>query len=35
VGGEDPRDATAAHGEECLEASLAALGEVLARILPG
>jgi creatinine amidohydrolase len=34
VGGEDPRDASAAHGEECLEASLAALGEVLARVDP-
>jgi creatinine amidohydrolase len=35
VGGEDPREATAAHGEECLEASLTALGAFLARILPG
>jgi len=26
VGGEDPRDATAAHGEECIAASLALLG---------
>lgn len=29
VGGEDPRDATAAHGEECIEASLALLAEAL------
>jgi creatinine amidohydrolase len=29
VGGEDPRDATAAHGEECIAASLALLGDRL------
>ena len=34
VGGEDPRDASAAHGEECLEGSLVALGEVLDRVDP-
>ena len=34
VGGEDPRDSTAAHGEECLEASLAALGDLLDRVAP-
>lgn len=32
VGGQDPRDATSAHGEECLAASLAALGELLTRL---
>jgi len=34
VGGEDPRDATAAYGEECIEACLAALGGVLDRLDP-
>jgi creatinine amidohydrolase len=29
VGGDDPRDATAEHGEECIAASLALLGERL------
>ena len=31
VGGEDPRDATAAHGEECAEASIEVVGELLAK----
>lgn len=31
VGGEDPRDATPAHGEECAEASVALVGELLAK----
>ena len=34
VGGEDPGDATAQYGEECIEASLAALGERLDRLVP-
>jgi creatinine amidohydrolase len=31
VAGEDPRDATAAHGEECIEASLTLIGDALER----
>ncbi|MBM4419336.1 MAG: creatininase family protein [Chloroflexi bacterium] len=34
VAGEDPRDASAAHGEDCIEASLDALGALLDRIAP-
>lgn len=30
VGGDDPRDATAAHGGECMEASVKLVGELLA-----
>jgi creatinine amidohydrolase len=31
VAGEDPRDATAAHGEDCIESSLALIGDALKR----
>jgi len=31
VAGEDPRDATAAHGEECIAASLALIEEALTK----
>ena len=31
VAGENPRDATAAHGEECIAASLALIGDALER----
>jgi len=31
VGGEDPRDATPAHGEECAQASIKLVGELLAK----
>jgi len=34
VAGEDPRDATADYGEECIEASLTALGRRLDEIVP-
>lgn len=34
VAGDDPRDATAAYGEECVEACLVALGAVLDRVDP-
>ena len=31
VGGEDPRDATAAYGQECLQKSVELVGEMFAK----